>query len=101
VYRTQLFNPGDLDNVKKIQDGHKVQPVSVFLDQTAPVTGPAITFIQPLTPETQKTSPQFFNLLNFLLTYSPTVPSETAVMDRFAKIGIGAGKTLDLNALTP
>jgi hypothetical protein len=101
VYRTQLFNPGDLDNVKKIQDGYKVQPVSAFLGQTALVTGPAITFIQPLTPETQKTSLQFFNLLNFLLTYSPTVPSETAVMDRFAKIGIGAGKTLDLNALTP
>ena len=101
VYRTQLFNPGDLDNVKKIQDGYKVQPVSAFLGQTAPVTAPAITFIQPLTPETQKTSLQFFNLLNFLLTYSPTVPSETAVMDRFAKIGIGAGKTLDLNALAP
>jgi hypothetical protein len=73
----------------------------VFLGQTDPVTGPAITFIEPLTPETQKTSLQFFNLLNFLLTYSPTVPSETAVMDRFAKIGIGAGKTLDLNALAP
>ena len=101
VYRTQLFNPGDLDNVTQIQDGYKVQPVSAFLGQTAPVTAPAITFIQPLTPETQKTSLQFFNLLNFLLTYSPTVSSETAVMDRFAKIGIGAGKTLDLKALAP
>jgi hypothetical protein len=101
VYRTQLFNPGDLDNVTQIQDGYKVQPVSAFLGQPAPVTAPAITFIKPLTPETQKTSLQFFNLLNFLLTYSPTVPSETAVMDRFAKIGIGAGKALDLNALAP
>jgi transposase len=26
VGRTQLFNPGDLDNVKKIQAGYRVQP---------------------------------------------------------------------------
>ena len=36
VYRTQLFNPGDLDNVKKVQAGYKAQPLSAFLDQTAP-----------------------------------------------------------------
>ena len=27
VYRTQLFNPGDLENVKAIQAGYKVQPL--------------------------------------------------------------------------
>jgi hypothetical protein len=101
AYRTQLFHPGDLDNVIKVQAGYKVQPLSAFLGQSAPDAAPAINFIQPLTPETQKTSLQFFNLLNFLLTLCPTVPSETALMDRFAKIGIGAGKTLDLNALAP
>ena len=31
LYRTQLFNPGDLDNVKKVQAGYKVQPLSAFL----------------------------------------------------------------------
>ena len=30
-YRTQLFNPGDLDGVKKVQDGYKVQPLSAYL----------------------------------------------------------------------
>src|SRR5436190_15093499 len=101
AYRTQLLNPGDLDNVKKVQAGYKVQPLSAFLGQPAPAPAPAITFVQPLIPEPQKTSLQFFNVLNFLLTWCPTVPSETALMDRFAKIGIGAGKTLDLNALAP
>jgi hypothetical protein len=24
-FRTQLFNPGDIDNVKKVQAGYKVQ----------------------------------------------------------------------------
>ena len=35
-YRTQLFNPGDIDNVKKIQAGYKVQTLSAFLGQPAP-----------------------------------------------------------------
>ena len=101
AYRTQLFNPGDLDNVKKVQAGYKAQPLSAFLGQPAPKPAPAIDFIQPLTPAAQKTSPEFFNVLNFVLQFCPTVPSETALMERFAKIGIGAGKTFDANKLTP
>jgi hypothetical protein len=31
VYRTQLFNPGDMPNVVKVQAGYKVQPLSTFL----------------------------------------------------------------------
>ena len=51
VYRTQLFNPADIDNVKKIQAGYKAQPLSAFLGQPAPKAAPAIDFIKPLTPE--------------------------------------------------
>jgi hypothetical protein len=35
-YRTQLFGPKDIDNVKKVQAGYKVQPLSQFLNQPAP-----------------------------------------------------------------
>jgi len=35
-YRTQLFNPGDMDNVIKVQAGYTVQPLSAFLKQPAP-----------------------------------------------------------------
>jgi hypothetical protein len=35
-FRTQLFNPGDLDNVKKVQAGYKAQPLSQFLGKPAP-----------------------------------------------------------------
>jgi hypothetical protein len=100
-YRTQLFNPGDLDNVKKIQAGYKVQPLSAFLGQPAPPAAPAIDFPKPLTPEQQKTSLEFFNLLNFVLQYTPTVPSEKDLMARFARIGIGPGKTIDESKLSP
>ena len=101
VYRTQLFNPGDLDNVKKVQAGYKAQPLSAFLGQPAPAAAPAIDFIEPLTPDEEKSSLEFFNVLNFVLQFCPTDPSETELMARFAKIGIGAGKTFDAGTLPP
>jgi hypothetical protein len=101
AYRTQLFNPGDLENVKKIQDAYKAQPLSAFLGQPASKAPPAIDFPKPLTPDAQKTSLEFFNLLNFTLQFCPTHPSEKELMERFAKIGVGAGKTFDASKLSP
>ena len=101
VYRTQLFKPDDLDNVKKVQAGYKAQTLSAFLGQPAPKAAPAIDFIKPLSPAEEKTSPEFFNILNFVLGFCPTDPSETELMARFAKIGVGAGKTFDASKLSP
>lgn len=101
VYRTQLFKPEDLDNVKKIQAGYQVQTLSQFLGKPAPAAAPKIEFPKPLSPEQQKTSPEFFNLLNFVLQFCPTHPSEKALMARFAKLDIGAGRTFDAEKLSP
>jgi hypothetical protein len=101
AYRTQLFNPDDLDNVKKIQAGYKAEPLSKFLGEPAPKAAPAIDFIKPLSPADEKTSPEFFNIVNFILQFCPTNSSETELMARFAKIGVGAGKTFDANSLSP
>lgn len=100
-YRTQLFNPADSDNVKKVQAGYKAQPLSEFLGQPAPKAADAINFIKPLTPEQQKSSLEFFNILNFTLQFCPTHPSEVELMERFSKIGIGAGKNFEINKLSP
>src|SRR5438128_11984743 len=56
AYRTQLFHPTDLDNVKKVQAGYKAEPLSAFLGQPAPAAAPAIDFLKPLTPAEEKTS---------------------------------------------
>ena len=101
VYRTQLFNPDDIDNVKQVQAGYKVQTLSQFLGKPAPKAAPAIDFINPLTPEQQRTSPEFFEVLNFALQFCPTHPSEEELMARFARLGIGAGKTFDAATLSP
>jgi len=100
-YRTQLFNPSDIDNVKEIQAGYQVQKLSAFLGQPAPKSAPPIDFIKPLTPDTQKTSPEFFNILNFVLQFCPTHPSEKELRARFALIGIEAGKIFVPNTLSP
>jgi hypothetical protein len=101
IFRTQLLNPADLDNVKKVQAGYKAEPLSKFLGQAAPPPAPPIDFIKPPTPNELKSSPQVFSIVNFLLQFCPTVPSEAALMERFAKIGVGAGKSFDLATLSP
>lgn len=101
IFRTQLFNTDDLDNVKKVQAGYKAQSLSVFIGQTAPKAAPAIEFVRPLDASEQKTSLEFFNVLNFILQLCPTKASEKELMGGFAKIGVGAGKKMDLAKLSP
>lgn len=101
VYRTQLFDAADLDNVKKIQEGYGAQPLSAFLGESMPPAASKVDLVKPLTAADQKTSLEFFNILNFVLQFCPTQPSEKELMARFATIGIGEGKTIDWENLSP
>ena len=67
-YRTQLFNPADLDNVKKVQAGYKAQTLSAYLKQPAPPAAPAIDFPK-IDKELAKTN--FFEYLDFALQFAP------------------------------
>jgi hypothetical protein len=100
-FRTQLFNPGDLDNVKKVQAGYKARTLSQFLGKAAPRAAPTIDFIEPLTREQERTSPEFFNILNFVLRFCSIDSSEKELMARFAKLNIGAGMNFDVAKLSP
>ena len=101
LYRTQLFGPADLENVREVQSGYAVMPLSTFLGQPAPTAAPAIEFTEPLSPEDEKTSLEFFNILNFVLQFCPTHPSETETMARFARIGVGPGQQFNLAEMSP
>ena len=58
LYRTQSFDPADIGNVKAIQAGYGVEPLSSYLGEAAPPAPPAIDFIKPLTREAElRTSP--------------------------------------------
>ena len=100
-FRTQLFDPADLENVKKIQEQYIVKTLSAFINQPYPKAAPEINFPNPLTPESQRTSLEFFNLLNFYLQFCPTHPSEKDLREQFAKIGLVPGKTFDTVSLSP
>jgi hypothetical protein len=100
-YRTQLFGPDDIDKVKAIQAGYQVQPLSAFLNQPAPPAAPVIDFAKPLTPDQQKTAPEFFNILNFVMRDTPTLPTEKDLRARFATIGIGPEGAFNAAELTP
>lgn len=100
-YRTQLINPSDLDNVKKVQAGYKVQTLSKFLGKPAPKAASEIEFIKPISHDQLRNSFEFFDILNFTLGFCQTHPSENDLMERFAKLGIGAGRTFNASELLP
>jgi hypothetical protein len=99
LFRTQLFNPADLGNVKKIQAGYKAEPLSAFLKQSAPSAPAAVNWPAPTAD--MLTTPGLFPYVNFLLQFCPRNPSETELIGRFAKLNIGAGKTFDFKQFSP
>lgn len=100
-YRTQFIGPADLDNAREVQSGFRLMTLSTFLGRAAPPAASPIAFVEPLRPEEQKTSLEFFNILNFILQFCPTHPSETAAMARFARIGVGPGQQFNLVGISP
>ncbi len=96
-YRTQLFNPEDMPNVVKVQEGYKVQPLSTFLNQPAPPAAPTIDFPK-INKEMVKTG--FFEYLDFALQFAPAGPDEKVIREKLARIGVGEGKTFDFQDLS-
>ena len=101
IYRTQLFNPADMDNVKKIQAGYKIEALSAFLGQPAPPAAPTVDW--PKFEQAAFTT-DFAEYLDFLLQFCPPVGTaavEKPLREKFAKIGIGPGKKLPHKDLPP
>ena len=95
-YRTQLFNPDDLDDVKKVQAGYKVQTLSAYLNQPAPTPAPAVDFPK-IDKELVKTN--FFDYLDFALQFAPAQENEKEIRAQLARIGVGPGKTFNFKDL--
>lgn len=100
IFRTQLFGPADIENVKKVQAGYKLEGLASFLGQPAPLAAPDVTWPK-IDKKLAETRP--FAYLNFLLQFCPPVgPAEVEkpLRARFAKLGIEAGKPFPLDAFT-
>ena len=101
LFRTQLFGPSDIENVKKIQAGYKVQPLSSFLGTPAPAPAPKIDWLK-IDKASAEADP--FAYLGFALQFCPATGSaavERPLRERFAKIGIEAGKPFPLATMSP
>lgn len=101
LYRTQLFSPEDIDNVKGIQALYTAQPLSAFLGQQPPAAAPKVDFVTPLSVDEQKSSLKFFEELDFVLRYVPVLDSERDLRAKFASIGIGSDGDFDAEKLSP
>jgi hypothetical protein len=97
LIRTQLFNPGDMPNVEKIQAGYKAQPLSAFGKLPAPPAAPKIDFLPATTAGIKD---NFFQYLDAALQFVPETPRDKAIRAKLAKIGIGPGKTFAFKDLS-
>lgn len=98
LYRTQLFDEKDLNKVKQIQNGYKVQSLSSYVKQAAPAKAPKINWPKPLANMTE--GPQLFRYLNFMLAFAAPQDSEKDQLARFATIGIAPGAPFKVNQLS-
>ena len=101
IYRTQILSAGDIDNVREIQAGYLVQPLSKFLGQAGPSAPTEIKFVEPLDVDKERTSLDFLNLMNFLLQFCSIHPSEIHLMSQFARIGVKAAQEFYAEGLSP
>ena len=81
-YRTQLFNADDLDNVKKVQAGYKVQTLSAYLNQPATVGAATIDFPKI---DKQLVKTNFFEYLDFALQFAPAQENEKEIRAQACK----------------
>ncbi|HSR87955.1 MAG TPA: DUF1254 domain-containing protein, partial [Pontiella sp.] len=68
VFRTQLFEADDMPNVMRVQNGYKVQPLSAFLNQSAPAAAPKIDFVPATTKGIKE---NFYTYLDAALEFVP------------------------------
>ena len=71
IFRTQLFDPEDMQNVEKVQAGYAAQPLSAFLNQPAPPEAPKID-LPPASSAGIKAN--FFQYLESALSFVPMTP---------------------------
>lgn len=97
--RTAVDGADDVPAMKAVQAQYRLQPLSAFLGSPAPAAAAMPAW--PVWDEAKAKGLGFIGYLNLLLPFMPLVPSEAAMFERFAKIGIGVGRGFDEAALEP
>jgi hypothetical protein len=97
LFRTQLFNPDDIENIRKVQAGYRLEPLSVNRRQPPPPPAQIVDF-QKIGQKVLRKN--FFQHLAFALQFSPAQFIESDAHADLAKLGVGPGKTFDFSDLS-
>lgn len=95
--RTGLKDANDLSAVRALQQQYRLRALHEYTASPPPVTAPSITW--PAWNSKSGLGPAFISLLNQILALCPTQPSEQALRERFARIGIVPGQAFEFAAL--
>ena len=97
IGRTQVFGPDDVDALKAVMAGYRLDPLSSRQGPTPPT---AADFAWPVWNDEASRDERFVGYVNALLQWcQPPYPSEVDLFTRFARIGIGAGLPFDPDQL--
>ncbi|MEW4454814.1 DUF1254 domain-containing protein [Bremerella sp. JC817] len=100
IFRTQLFGPDDLENVKKIQTGYQIIPLSLYLGEPSPDSPPPVNWPK-IDKQLAATNPYAY--LAFVLRFCPAIgeaKSEEGLRARMQKMGVEGGKPFPCCELT-
>ncbi len=95
LYRTQLFNPGDINNVHALQGQYQVRSLSTYQDSPPRPFINNFVKVNPIDIRKESESLQFFSILNAMLAYMPLLKEEAGLRSRFIKIGVVPGSPFD------
>jgi len=98
IYRTQLMNPKDIEQVKRIQAGYRVTPLHEFTKTPAPPAAPPLEF--PAWDAEAVKGMGFFTVLDFLLDLMPVIREDKEIRERLRAIGVGTPGKFDVATLS-
>jgi hypothetical protein len=98
--RTQLIGgEEDLPRVKEIQQSYKLQPLSAFLGQPAPVSATPIQW--PEWKEGDETHEDYWKYVALMLPFTTPHPDDRAMYEKLASLGLKSGQPWDASKLDP
>lgn len=83
----------DIAEARKLQEQYEVGPISKFYPDFTAQKADSINF--PPIKETDHSTEEFFNRVNFLLQYTKLSTDDQSIIDGYKAIGIEAGKPYD------
>jgi hypothetical protein len=88
MFRTQLLGSADLPDVHALQDRFRVRTLSAYIGAPSPPELPIPPLRKPVDLRKQPVSVEFFEVLNWMLQFMPTLADEVSLRRSFASIGV-------------